>query len=305
MPDVRKCTKLESDQMNNWDEVRTAYFVAREGTVSGAADALGVHHATVIRHIDALEDRLGVKLFQRHARGYTPTEAGEDLARVARTTDDQMAQLQGRLKGGSNTVSGELVVTALPGMSVALIPVMASFQRLYPDIRLRFLAGTRLFKLEYGEAHVAIRGGQMPTDQLDNVVQSFASPDLGLFASQAYLDRRGPFEGFEGHDFVGPDGDGKRAPFNRWLTEKVDETHFVIRTDDMYAARAAVYAGMGIGFLSRDSALADGLVEVIEPMEEWRVPVWLVTHVDLHRTAKVQAFLSHLKEQADFITLLP
>ena len=65
--------------MENWDEIRTAYHVARLGTVSGAAEVLGVHHATVIRHIDALEGRLGVKLFQRHARGYTATEAGEDL----------------------------------------------------------------------------------------------------------------------------------------------------------------------------------------------------------------------------------
>ena len=60
--------------MQNWDEVRTAFHVARLGTVSGAADVLGVHHATVIRHIDALEQRLGVKLFQRHARGYTATQ---------------------------------------------------------------------------------------------------------------------------------------------------------------------------------------------------------------------------------------
>jgi DNA-binding transcriptional LysR family regulator len=49
--------------MNDWDEIRTAFQVARNGTVSGAAEVLGVHHATVIRHIDALEGRLGVKLF--------------------------------------------------------------------------------------------------------------------------------------------------------------------------------------------------------------------------------------------------
>ncbi len=60
----------------NWDEIRTAFQVARVGTVSGAAEVLGVHHATVIRHIDALEARLSAKLFQRHPRGYTPTEAG-------------------------------------------------------------------------------------------------------------------------------------------------------------------------------------------------------------------------------------
>ncbi|NKW72158.1 LysR family transcriptional regulator, partial [Rhodobacteraceae bacterium R_SAG10] len=76
--------------VENWDEFRTALEVARLGTVSAAAEALGVHHATVIRHIDALEARLGVKLFQRHARGYTMTEAGEDLRQVASTTDEQL-----------------------------------------------------------------------------------------------------------------------------------------------------------------------------------------------------------------------
>src|SRR6056297_2506643 len=99
--------------MDNWDEVRTAYNVARVGTVSGAAEVLGVHHATVIRHIDALEERLGVKLFQRHARGYTPTEAGEDLMRVAQATDDQFAQLSGRIKGRGSEVSGELMITSI------------------------------------------------------------------------------------------------------------------------------------------------------------------------------------------------
>ena len=79
--------------MDNWDEIRTAFNVARIGTVSGAAEVLGVHHATVIRHIDAIEKRLGVRLFQRHARGYTPTEAGTDLLRVAQATDDQLNQL--------------------------------------------------------------------------------------------------------------------------------------------------------------------------------------------------------------------
>jgi DNA-binding transcriptional LysR family regulator len=103
--------------MDSWDEIRTAFNVARIGTVSGAAEVLGVHHATVIRHIDALEERLGVKLFQRHARGYTPTEAGEDLLRVAQATDDQFSQLAGRIKGRGNDVSGELVVTSLGGLS--------------------------------------------------------------------------------------------------------------------------------------------------------------------------------------------
>ena len=84
--------------MENWDEVKSAFKVVEAGTVSGAAKALDVHHATIIRHIDALEARMGVKLFQRHARGYTPTEAGQDLFRVAQATEDQFSQLVSRLK---------------------------------------------------------------------------------------------------------------------------------------------------------------------------------------------------------------
>ncbi|NCT13101.1 MAG: LysR family transcriptional regulator, partial [Rhodobacterales bacterium] len=120
--------------MENWDEVRTAYQVARLGTVSGAAEVLGVHHATVIRHIDALEGRLGVKLFQRHARGYTATEAGADLLLVAQATEDQFSQLVGRIKGRGEGVSGELVVTSLAVVSPLLTPVLSAFQRANPGL---------------------------------------------------------------------------------------------------------------------------------------------------------------------------
>ncbi|MGX9354443.1 LysR family transcriptional regulator [Roseobacteraceae bacterium S113] len=285
--------------MDNWDEIRTAFFVAREGTVSGAADALGVHHATVIRHIDALETRLGVKLFQRHARGYTPTDAGEDLARVARATDDQLSQLNGRLRGRGEEVSGELVITALPGMSDTLMPIMSSFQQKFPDIRLRYLAGERLFRLEYGEAHVALRAGNEPPDQLDNVVQSYVQLDMGLFASEDYIARAGPVDDLTQHVFVGPVGTERaRAPFYRWLFEQISDDAIVFQTDDVRALEVAVRSGIGVGFVGRDRALDKGLIEVMAPMDEWRATLWLVTHVDLHRTPKVQAFLAHLKEHA-------
>lgn len=150
--------------MTNWDEIRTAYQVARLGTVSGAAEVLGVHHATVIRHIDALEARMGVKLFQRHARGYTPTEAGQDLARVAQATDDQFQQLAGRIKGQGEGVSGELLVTSLINFSPLMVGALQSFREAHPEIVVRYLTGTRLFRLEYGEAHVALRAGSAPQE---------------------------------------------------------------------------------------------------------------------------------------------
>jgi DNA-binding transcriptional LysR family regulator len=123
----------------SWDEIRTAFQVARLGTVSGAAEALGVHHATVIRHIDSLEAQLGTKLFQRHARGYTPTEAGRDLLSAAQEADDRFGQLLGRIKGQGEGVGGEVVVTSLPALAPISPPVLAEFQVRHPSVTVRFL----------------------------------------------------------------------------------------------------------------------------------------------------------------------
>ncbi|MCF2904857.1 LysR family transcriptional regulator [Octadecabacter sp. CECT 8868] len=287
--------------MDNWDEIRTAYQVAQIGTVSGAADALGVHHATVIRHIDALEERLGVKLFQRHARGYTATEAGQDLMQVATTTDDQFAQLEGRIRGHGEGVSGDLVVTSLVMLSPVLTPVLAKFRRENPDLTVRFLTGDRLFRLEYGEAHVAIRAGKAP-DQPDNVVQPFMSQSIHLVAAPSYIEQYGAPSGeddLKNHWFVGNDDRGSRAPFYQWLISKVPHNNIVFRTTDIRSTMDAVRAGAGIGFVSSLVLKSHPeLVEVIPPKPDWSGDLWLVTHVDLHRTTKVQAFLSFLKEEA-------
>ncbi|UWQ98801.1 LysR family transcriptional regulator [Rhodobacteraceae bacterium S2214] len=285
--------------MDNWDEIRTAYQVARNGTVSGAADVLGVHHATVIRHIDALEQRLGVKLFQRHARGYAPTEAGTDLLQVAKATDDQFSQLVSRIKGLGESVSGELVVTSLLSFSQMLAPMLAQFQTEHPDIRIRFLTGERLFRLEYGEAHVAIRAGAMAPDQPDNVVQPLMETTVQLVASEAYIARFGMPDGvddFHNHRFVGYDNVDHRAPFARWLAEIVPKENFVYRATDERALQDSILAGAGIGFVVNSAVSRyPALIPVIPPIPEWNIKMWLVTHVDLHRTTKVQTFLSFVK----------
>ena len=287
--------------MENWDEIRTAYQVARLGTVSGAAEVLGVHHATVIRHIDALEGKLGVKLFQRHARGYTATEAGEDLLRVGQATDDQFGQLAARIKGQGSEVSGELVITSLSTLAPLLAPVLADFQAAHPDIIVRFLTGDRLFRLEYGEAHVALRAGPAPREP-DNVVQALASMSVGMFASPVYVERHGvpvSVNDFAQHRFVGHDNNNTRAPFLMWLNDVVPPENIVFRATEARAMEHAILSGAGIGFLPLWVAEQHpDLHQVLEPMEDWAGPLWLVTHVDLHRTIKVQSFLTFLKERA-------
>ena len=287
--------------IDDWNEIRTAYHVANLGTVSAAADALGVHHATVIRHIDALEARLGVRLFQRHARGYTATEAGLDLMRVAQVTQDQLGQLVSRMRGHGNTVAGELVVTSIHVMSPMLTPILAEFRELYPEVTVRFLTDERVFKLQYGEAHVAIRAGSAPNEP-DNVVQPFISYPTALYAHRSYVARYGKPDGpeaFASHRFIALDDEETRAPFGRWLWRTVPRENIVYRASHSQMIEDAVEAGVGIGFMSLWRARnKPELVQIMPPDPALEARTWLVTHVDLHRTAKVQAFLSHLKERS-------
>lgn len=287
--------------MENWDEVRTAYQVARLGTVSGAADVLGVHHATVIRHIDALEKRLGAKLFQRHARGYTPTEAGRDLLAVAQSAEERFGQLASRIKGQGETVSGELVVTAITGIAPLVTPVFAAYQAQYPDVRIRFLTDMRVFRLDYGEAHVAIRAGAAPQEP-DYVAKPLLTMPYGLYATRSYAEKHGlpaSEADLPKHRFVGADTPESRAPFYRWLVQAVPPEAIVFRVTEPATNLAAVEAGLGMGFIDRHYAKGNpDLIEVIPAREEWAAPLWVVTHVDLHRTLKVQSFLTHLKRAA-------
>jgi DNA-binding transcriptional LysR family regulator len=285
--------------LENWDEVRTAWQVARLGTVSAAAEVLGVHHATVIRHIDALERQIGTRLFQRHAKGYTPTEAGRDLLAVADRAADQFAQLAARLRDLGSELSGDLVVTTIAGIAEDLVPSLARFRAAHPRVLVRLLTDTRLYRLEYGEAHVAIRAGARP-EAPDNVVLPLAPMPMGIWASREYAAVHGvPHDGADlgRHRFVAFEGDIERAPHQRWLASAVPREAIVFRASDPAAVLAAVRSGVGLGFVADPAAArcAD-LLPALPSRPEWASPLWLVTHVDLHRTPKVQALVQHLRE---------
>lgn len=282
--------------IDTWDEVRTAWMVARAGTVSGAAEALGVHHATVIRHIDALEARLGVKLFQRHPRGYTPTEAGEALAQAGGVTDERFSQLASRLSGLGQAIEGDLVITTLPDLAGLFVPRLAELRAAHPRLRLVLRSDQRVLRLEYGEAHVAVRAGARP-EHPDSVVQPLMECPAALYAHAGYLAAH-PAPASDAdlpdHLWVGAEDDASRAPFDQWLRQHEWRPNYTFRSNSGQARLEAIRAGLGIGFGLAPLAPPD-LVQVMAPRPEWAVPLWLVTHVDLHRTPKVQAAVAAIK----------
>jgi len=284
--------------MEKWTQMRSAYMVAKLGTVSAAAEALGVHRATVMRQIDALEMELGTHLFQRHGKGYTPTEAGVDLLRVAQSSDDQFSQWANRAKGRADQMNGELVITSLEAIAPSLMPTIANFQQQHPAVSVRYIASDRLFRLEYGEAHIAIRAGPKPLE-LDNVVSLFFQASIGLYAHKEYIAKHGlpsSASDLKNHRFVVLDVQRGGAPFVKWLQDRVGSKDYVFSSGSPTIVNSAIHAGIGIGFVSTIEAQnTDDLVEVIAPKDGWEVPFWIVTHVDLHRTPKIQAFLRMLK----------
>jgi DNA-binding transcriptional LysR family regulator len=288
--------------MKNWTEIRTAYQVARLGTISAAADDLGIHRATVIRHIDALESALGAKLFQRHSRGYTATEVGEDLLRVAQATEDQFSDLFSRTQGRSAELTGDLIVTSHERMAGLILPAVHRFRLQNPLISVHYLASPKLLKLEYGEAHVAVRSGPKP-EQPDNVAQPFFEVKLALYAHESYVARRGlPATKAEYGDHTFACWQNKtgyaRFPFTKWFANNVPARSIALQTEHQYIAEQAVLLGIGIGlFPIHEARKHPELIQVLPPQDDWLVPLWLVTHVDLHRTVKVQGFISLLKEE--------
>lgn len=279
--------------MEHWTEIRSALAVAKLGTVSAAAESLGVHRATINRHIDTVESHLGLPLFQRHAKGYTLTDTGRDMMEVAMRADELFTDFIGRASGVTEKLSGSLKISTLAEVSPLIIPIIDKFHLKHPNINLELIADDQLARLEHGEAHVAIRAGAKPITP-DYVVLPFKKIRFGLYASKSYVKKNGlPIESnFSEHEFVGMRDINSPLPYTDWMITEVPEGSFALQTTNQYVITTAVKQGLGLGFVPEHESVKPALEEIIPPNDKWSVNLWLVTHVDLRRTLKVQEFLS-------------
>src|SRR5438045_1481215 len=149
---VPDCTMID------WDDVRYFLAVSREGSVRAAAERLGVNHATVLRRIAQLEERLGVHMFEKLPSGYRLTAAGEEVLEFADQMEASSHLLETRVFGRDQSVRGLLRVTLAPPLATHLLmPDFADFARLHPDIEMEILSTGELANLTNREADVAIR----------------------------------------------------------------------------------------------------------------------------------------------------
>ena len=289
--------------INDWNQVRTAYHVARLGTVSAAAKFLGLHHATVIRQVTNLEEELGHKLFHRHARGYTPTAAGENLSRIASVNEEQMRGLVGLIQEHGSIVTGELIITVLHRFNTLVTSWMAMLQKENPGLRIKLIIEERALKLEYGEAHLAIRAGLKPTDP-DNIVKHLLPIQVGMYAHKNYVKEMGAIQSsddFSRQKYVLQTNSPIKS-IHKWIDDNVPLENVSFKSSDHVAIEKAVIDGMGIGLFPTFLALENKDLELVMPLiDDWRIDLWILTHVDLHRTAKVKACFDLIRKQAQLI----
>jgi DNA-binding transcriptional LysR family regulator len=144
--------------MIDWDDVRYFLAVARGGSVRAAAERLGVNHATVLRRIAQLERRLGVQVFEKRPSGYRLTGAGEEVLEFADQMEASSHQLETRVFGRDQSARGLLRVTLPPFLATHLLmPDLADFARLHPDIEIEILSTGEVANLTNREADVAVR----------------------------------------------------------------------------------------------------------------------------------------------------
>jgi DNA-binding transcriptional LysR family regulator len=144
--------------MMDWDDVRYFLAVAREGSVRAAAERLDVTHSTVLRRIAQLEERLGAQMFGKLPSGYRLTNAGEEILEFAEQMEASSNRLQTRVFGRDQSVSGALRVTLAPTLATHLLmPDLAGFARLHPEIEMEILSSGGLANLTNRDADVAIR----------------------------------------------------------------------------------------------------------------------------------------------------
>ncbi|MEM7361025.1 MAG: LysR family transcriptional regulator [Pseudomonadota bacterium] len=284
--------------MDNWEELKSAYSVGIHGTVTAAADVLGVHRATVIRHVNALEARIGQKLFIRHTNGYKPTDAGEELIKIVKVSDEQFKGLSARLANKKESIRGELIITSVDAFAPLLLPAVDAFHSAYPETRSVFISTARVLRLQYGEAHIALRPGKNLSDE-DTHAIFFGDVQFGLYATNEYLRRHGKPESVDDlkqHRFISR-YDTYLSSFERWIQQNIPTENVVLQGTSPFVFYQSILNHIGMGFLaSFVKPNHPNLVEIMPPREDWNLSLWIIVHKDLYKTEKVAAFLSVLEK---------
>ncbi len=280
--------------MFSWDDLRVVLAVSRAGNLRKAAVALGANHSTMFRRLNALEEALGSKLFERLATGYRPTDSGQRLLETAERMETEALALDRDLSGRDTRLTGNLRVTASETLAFGVLTgEIAFFRARHPGILVELVVDNRVLDLSRREADVAFRATRPA--QGDLFGRKLADIAWRFYAAPAYLVAHGKpriLRDLDKHLLIGWGEATQPTKAAAWLARNLPAATIGYRTGSLVNQLMAAKAGIGLALLPSYLGNADAaLMPVLATLTDLRTELWLVTHRSLKDTARVRAFM--------------
>jgi DNA-binding transcriptional LysR family regulator len=278
----------------DWDDYRLVLAVADGGSLGAAARRLAVVTSTAFRRLNALERSLGVRLFERLPGGYVPSAAGRRVIAAAERMREAADEAARAVTGLDATLSGTVRVTAADSVAHALLVApVARFLATNPALAVEVTIENRILALTRREADVALRAQRLTEPEL--VGRKLSGIAWTVYAARVFDARHGgPMApaAFARHPIIGWDTASAASPALGWLERAAGGKAPAYRANSILNQLRAAEAGIGLALLP--CFLGDAspsLVRLMAPPSELVRELWIATHRDLRRTARIRAFM--------------
>lgn len=285
----------------DWNQARAFLATVEEGSLSAAARALGLTQPTLGRQVAALEEALGILLFERVGKSLVLTPSGLELLDHVRAMCDAANRISLTASGRSQTIEGQVRITASDVMSAHLLPpALARLRESAPLLEIDVVAANDIRDLQLREADIAIR--HVRPEQPDLIARHVSDATAHFYASKSYLDRHGrpdSFDALTDHLFIGF-GDNDRM-IERLNASGLSLARENFRLGSESGVVAWEMARHGLGVIVMSDEVADNAPDIerlLPEMEPFVFPVWLTTHRELHTSRRIRLVFDLL---ADFL----
>lgn len=284
----------------DWNRARAFLVTAEEGSLSAAARALGMAQPTLGRQVSALEDELGVVLFERVGKGLALTPNGLDLLDHVRAMGEAAGRVSLTAGGQAQSIEGNICVTASEIYAAYLLPPIVAKLRLEaPGIEIEIVASNSAIDLRRREADIAIRNFR-PT-QPDLIAKKIRDDRARLYAAADYLDRLGNLatpQDLSRADFIGFDTTGTMIEGLNRLGLSLTRRNFPVLTTNHLVHWELVKKGVGIGVFPEAIAESEPTIrEVLPGLDPMIFPIWLTAHRELNTSRRVRMVFDFLAEE--------
>lgn len=273
----------------DWEDLRFFLGIVRSGGIAAAASRLGVTQSTVYRRLDRLEAALGVRLLARGSRRLQLTTAGEDLAEGAGQMDDAALDLHNRILGQDLEPSGTVRLTTPDDLAnVLVLPLLAGFQQIHPQITVELAIDNRNFDMSRREADIALRPTSKPPDTL-------VGRRIGDLGWAIYTHKSRAEVPVSAQNWILWEENLGPAGHHRWARAHVPADRINLRTNSMRIMAEAAGLGVGAAILPCFLGVShENLVQLSGRHREWNTGLWILTHPDLKNTARIRLLTSYI-----------